>query len=69
MTWTQADIDDFKAKMLAWGTTKEITFAEQTFTRDDMDAMLAFLRLMEGEVAAGGVSGSNYRLAATSKGA
>jgi hypothetical protein len=63
MAYTQADIDELRARIKAFGGVKQTTFADQS-TSFDLDAALRLLKKMEHEVS-GGTSSTRY--AATSK--
>lgn len=64
MAFTQADIDELKAKIKAFAGVKNTTFADQS-TTFDLEGAKATLAMMEADVA-GRVSRTRY--AATSKG-
>lgn len=67
--WTQADVDALKLAISNGAVLESMTFGDQTFQFRSISDMLKVLALMQAEVNAASGAPSNYRLAATSKGA
>lgn len=68
MDYTQADVDAFRAAMLASGGALTISFGDQTITFASLEARRAYLAEMERRVSTLAGTRQTYRVAATSKG-
>lgn len=65
MAYTQADIDELKAAIVARKGASETSFADRSVKYASIEEMMNLLSVMQGEVNGGG---SRTRYAATSKG-
>jgi hypothetical protein len=65
-TWTQADLDAVNAAVLQALKGKTVSFADRSWTSQDLPELLKFKAAIEHAV--NGVSSPGYRLGTTSKG-